>query len=140
MDYYYYKDGEKIGPVHICEIDRLAGRGDITPETILEMESGRQLPASDVIPPSTFGTNPSGIPLKTARRRVVFCSYVILFALVGMILCGVVMVLAGFHENNSLLNWTFAVFLVLTGIEIGVVCYAAANKLNKVPPEYKRSE
>ena len=103
-------------------------------ESTVEKEDGSQVTATDVFLPSTFGTNPSGIPLKTARRRAVFCGYAKLFALLGMIVSCVVMVLAGVCENNRLLNWCLFVLFVLFGVEIWIGCYVTANKLNKVPP------
>lgn len=134
MGYYYYKDGEKIGPVDDHELGNLALWGDIAPDTIIEKEEGNQVPASEIFLPFLFGTNPSGIPLKTARRRAVFCGYAKLFALLGMIVSCVVMVTAGVCENNRLLNWCLFVLFVLFGVEIWIGCYVTANKLNKVPP------
>ena len=44
VGYYYYKDGEKIGPVEFIKISDLLKSREITPETVVEQEDGNQPP------------------------------------------------------------------------------------------------
>lgn len=74
MGFYYYKDGKKIGPFDLVEFDNLMEwGGDIKPDTIIEWDNGKQLPASEHTPPP--GSNPLNISLETARRLAVAYNY-----------------------------------------------------------------
>ena len=46
--YYFNKSGEKIGPITSAALKALAQQGHITPETIIESETGKQAFAGDV--------------------------------------------------------------------------------------------
>ena len=135
MGFYYYKDGEKIGPVDPVEFyNLLEWGGDIKPDTIIELDNGKQLPASEHTPPP--GSNPLNISLETARRLAVLCDYVKLFVLLGMAVSCIAMFAAGYAENNFLLKCFFIVTLVMGGLLLWVGYYQT-KKLGKVPPKPK---
>ncbi|GHT16689.1 hypothetical protein FACS1894189_1000 [Planctomycetales bacterium] len=46
--YYYNASGEKVGPVRGRDLTALVKDGTVTPDTIIESEDGRQVPASQV--------------------------------------------------------------------------------------------
>lgn len=47
MELFYYRDQKRLGPVNSAQIRALAARGEITPETVLEV-GGKKLPAAKV--------------------------------------------------------------------------------------------
>ena len=133
MGYYYYKDGEKIGPVDPGEFyNLLEWGGDIKPDTIIEWPNGKQLPASENSSPP--GSNPLNISLKTARRLAVAYNYIKLSCLLGMLLSFSGMV-ASSLDNSKLANSFLAALLALTGAIVLVEVLGRMCKLNKVPPK-----
>lgn len=114
MCYYYYKDGEKIGPVEFIKISDPLKSREITPETVVEQEDGNQLPALKLVF-SPFGDS-SGEGHSSSRLSIF--DYIKLYSLLGMFLCPAVMVLAGVIENNILLLGGFAAIFALVGVVV----------------------
>ncbi|MCR5359787.1 MAG: DUF4339 domain-containing protein [Thermoguttaceae bacterium] len=137
MCYYYYKDGEKIGPVDYGELRALAKWGDLTPETTIEKEDGIQAPASEIFLPSAFGTNPSGLSLDAARRRAVACERLKIRCLFVILILFVVTGAAGFTYNRVLIGIPFVALIIVTGVLISVAVFAHKARLDKVPPKPK---
>jgi len=71
--YYYNKNRDKVGPITVIELKTLAQQGMITPETIIENEGGKSLPAGKVkgltFPETT--SSPAQNPFSTTHPPVV---------------------------------------------------------------------
>jgi len=57
--YYYDNDGQRQGPYSGGQIKRLAKNGKIAPETVVETEGGKSVPAEKVKGLTFLGTNPT---------------------------------------------------------------------------------
>lgn len=60
MKFYFYENGEKIGPFEADKLIGFAVEGRISPKTIIETESGKALPASKV--KGLFFESPNALP------------------------------------------------------------------------------
>lgn len=134
MGFYYYKDGERIGPVDSIEFDNLIEwGGDIKPDTIIELANGKQLPASEHTP--SPGSNPLNISLETARRLAGVCERFKIRCLFVILILFVVTGAAGFTYNRVLIGVPFVALIIVTGVLISVAVFAHRARLDKVPPK-----